>query len=399
MPEHRILILDDEPEIGQYVATVAELSGFESTYFSDPEAFFSAIAIWPEACAVIDLQMPALDGIEVLRRLSSSKFRRPIVIMSGVDRKVLESARHFARAHDLEVSDIVSKPARLDELRQIFERLRGSIHLLPTRAELADGIARREFQLHLQPKVRLVRDGEDGVSYVPLGFEGLMRWQSPSRGLVMPDHFIPQIAAAGLGAEFSDHLFDLALDTLKSWNEAGIDASLAINLSASDVEDLSLADRLWKRCSDAGIDQQRIIIEVTETAAMQHPERALDVLTRLRLRGFLLSLDDFGTGYSSLVQLQRLPFAELKIDRSLISDCTSSEHTRIIVKAIIDLGHNLGLTVVAEGVEDEDTLELLQGWSCDLAQGYLLARPLPPERARAWWLAHRNMNGRPVASE
>ncbi|TSJ61324.1 EAL domain-containing response regulator [Starkeya sp. 3C] len=399
MPEHKILILDDEPEIGEYVATVAELSGFEGTTFSEPEAFLSAIPTWPEASVVIDLQMPTLDGIEVLRRLAAMKFRRPVVIMSGVDRKVLESARHFARAHDLEVSDIVSKPVRLDDLRQVFERLRVSIHLLPTRGELTNAMERGEFQLYLQPKVRLLRNDHDGPGYAPIGFEGLMRWHSPSRGLVMPDDFIPQIAASGLSLAFSDHLFNLALETLKSWDETGIDASLAINLAASDVEDISLADRLWKRCTKAGVGHHRIMIEITETAAMQYPARALDVLTRLRLRGFLLSLDDFGTGYSSLVQLQRLPFAELKIDRSLISDCTSSEHTRIIVKAIIDLGHNLGLSVVAEGVEDERTLSLLQDWSCDLVQGYLFARPLPHERARAWWLSHQNMSGRPVASE
>lgn len=387
MAERKIFVLDDEPDIGRYVAQVAELSGFASTYFSEPSEFLAAIEDAPEACVAIDLQMPTMDGIEVLRQLSSRQFRRPIIIMSGMDRKVLEAARHFAKVNQLPVSDIVSKPARVEELRQVFQRLQGSTYMLPTKSELQEAMRGREFELYLQPKVRIVAGARGGADYVPVGFEGLMRWHSPARGLVSPDVFVPLITAHHLNAAFADYLFDCSMVTLESWRRAGIDASLAINMSASDVEDLGLADRLWKRCFGMGIDYGKLIIEVTETAAMRHPEQALDVLTRLRLRGFSLSLDDFGTGYSSLVQLQRLPFAELKIDRSLISDCVASEHTRIIVKAIVDLGHNLGLTVVAEGVEDEATLALLHELACDLAQGYLFARPLPAEQAQAWWQA------------
>lgn len=383
---HSILILDDDQEVGDYVATVAKLNGFESRSFLDPDEFLSAVVHSPAACVAIDLQMPVLDGIEVLRRLAGLNFRRPILIMSGMDLKVLESARHFAKAHALIVSDIISKPARMDDLNQVFERLKSGNQLPPTRSEFIAAMEQNQFTLHLQPKARLQLPPGDGRCCVPIAFEGLVRWQSPARGFVMPDRFIPLLANAGLSQQFSEHVFDLALATLKRWKGLGIDAGLAINMSASDVEDISLADRLWSRCIGSGVEHQRITIEITETAAMEHPETALDVLTRLRLRGFSLSLDDFGTGYSSLVQLQRLPFAELKIDRSLISDCTASEQTRIIVRTIIGLGHNLGLTVVAEGVEDRETLELLRGWSCDLVQGYFLARPLAPEAAERWWL-------------
>jgi EAL domain-containing protein (putative c-di-GMP-specific phosphodiesterase class I)/ActR/RegA family two-component response regulator len=384
MPEHRILILDDEPEIGEYVATVAKLSDFDAHYFSDPEEFLAALAVSPASVA-IDLQMPALDGVEVLRRLAALQFRYPIVIMSGMDLKVLESARHFAKANALAVAEIVSKPVRVEELRRIFQRLKDDIRLPPGRTDLLKAFAGGEFSLHLQPKVAIRPNGNG--SCVPIGFEGLARWNSPTKGMVMPNVFIPQIAAAGLGGQFSDHVFDLALATLERWQESGIAASLAINMSAFDVEDPALADRLWRRCAGTGVDHQRITIEVTETDAMRHPQMALDVLTRLRLKGFSLSMDDFGTGYSSLVHLHRLPFAELKIDRSLIADCADSEQSRIIVRTIIDLGHNLGLHVVAEGVEDEETLVLLREWSCDLAQGYLVSRPLLPEVADQWWLA------------
>ncbi|MEP9380550.1 EAL domain-containing response regulator [Aquabacter sp. CN5-332] len=388
MPQHKIFILDDERDIGEYIAAVAKMNDFESHYFFKADDFFTAIASTPLACVAVDLQMPCLDGIEVLRRLAEMQFRRPIIIMSGMDLKVLESARHFARANKLTVSDIVSKPVRVEELNRVFARLKANAHLPPTKADFVEAMARGEFSLHLQPKVAIQPDHGGPKGYRPVGFEGLVRWISPAKGLVMPDSFIPQIMAAGLSAQLSDLVFDLALATLGAWKEKGIAASLAINMSASDVEDVALADRLWNRCAGTGIDHQRITIEITETAAMEHPETALDVLTRLRLRGFSLSLDDFGTGYSSLVQLQRLPFAELKIDRSLISDSISSKQTQIIVKAIIDLGHNLGLNVVAEGVEDEETLELLRKCGCDLVQGYLVSRPLSPERAEAWWLEH-----------
>ncbi|MBB6309181.1 EAL domain-containing response regulator [Xanthobacter tagetidis] len=385
MPEQNIFVLDDERDIGEYVCTVAKMNGFESHYFSNPNEFFAALAASPTACVAIDLQMPILDGIEVMRRLSAMQFHRPILIMSGMDLKVLESARHFAKAHRLAVSDIISKPVRVEEMNRIFGRLKSSSHLPPSKADLIEAMERGEFVLYLQPKARIRNEPGGHSRYTPLGFEGLARWNSPTRGLSVPDVFIPQIIASGLSPQFSDLVFDLALATLKRWGPSAITASLAINMSASDVEDITLADRLWSRCLGSGVDHQRITIEITESAAMEHPERALDVLTRLRLRGFSLSLDDFGTGYSSLVQLQRLPFAELKIDRSLTADCMSSEHTRIIVKAIIDLGHNLGLAVVAEGVEDQETLELLSNWSCDHVQGYLLAQPLPPDLAEKWW--------------
>jgi len=386
MSEHQIFILDDEADIGEFVANAARLNGFESAYFSDPEAFMAALSASTGACAAIDLQMPQLDGIEVLRRLSNLRFARPIVIMSGMDLKVLESARHFAKANNLSVSDIAAKPLRLEELSRIFARLKVHARLPPTRSEILQAMAEGEFSLHLQPKVLLQGRRDTAHPFVPMGFEGLARWTSPTKGLINPDVFIPQIMDQGLGAQFSDHVFDLALAILEQWKRQGIEATLAINMSATDVEDLSLADRLWSRCAGTGVDHRRITIEITETDAMRHPATALDVLMRLRLRGFLLSIDDFGTGYSSLVQLQRLPFGELKIDRSIIADCSYSEQARIIVKAIIDLAHSLGLHVVAEGVEDLETLELLRSWSCDLLQGYVVSRPLRADLAAKWWL-------------
>ncbi|MEP9355921.1 EAL domain-containing response regulator [Xanthobacter sp. KR7-65] len=388
MPEHKIFVLDDESEIGEYICAVARMNDFDSRYFSDAEEFLAALVVSPATCVAIDLQMPGLDGIEVLRRLSALQFRSPILIMSGMDLKVLESARHFAKAHRLAVSDIIPKPVRVEELGRAFARLKSSDRLPPSKTDFVNAMAAGEFVLYLQPKARISLEPVGSGRYVPLGFEGLARWNSPSRGLTMPDAFIPQIHALGLSPQFCDHIFDLALATLKRWKESGVRANLAINMSASDVEDITLADRLWDQCARSGVNHQSMTIEITESAAMEHPERALDVLTRLRLRGFSLSLDDFGTGYSSLVQLQRLPFAELKIDRSLVSDCRSSEQSRIIVKAIIDLAHALGLAVVAEGVEDEETLDLLRGWSCDIVQGYLLARPLPPDLAEKWWREH-----------
>ncbi len=385
MSEHQIFILDDEADIGEFVANAARLNGFESEYFSDPELFLAALSSSAGACAAIDLQMPRFDGIEVLRRLSSLQFTRPIVIMSGMDLKVLESARHFAKANNLSVSDIAPKPLRLEELSRIFAGLKAHARLPPTRNEILQAMAAGEFSLHLQPKVLLQGTHDDAHPFIPSGFEGLARWTSPTKGMITPDVFIPQIMELGLGAQFSDHVFDLALGILGEWKDQGIDATIAVNMSASDVEDLSLADRLWSRCAGTGVDHRRITIEITETDAMRHPATALDVLTRLRLRGFLLSIDDFGTGYSSLIQLQRLPFGELKIDRSIISDCSYSEQARIIVKAIIDLAHSLGLHVVAEGVEDMEMLELLRSWSCDLLQGYVISRPLRQDLAAKWW--------------
>ena len=166
------------------------------------------------------------------------------------------------------------------------------------------------------------------------------------------------------------------------------DLTMSINISARNLKDTRLADRLSDLCGRLGVDTGRVILELTETCAMEDPVASLALLTRFRMKHFHLSIDDFGTGYSSMIQLVRLPFSEMKVDKSFVINATQSLESRTVIKSIVDLGHSLGLTVTAEGVEDAGAVKFLEDIGCDLAQGYYLGRPMPGDRI-ASWIAHR----------
>jgi EAL domain-containing protein (putative c-di-GMP-specific phosphodiesterase class I) len=188
---------------------------------------------------------------------------------------------------------------------------------------------------------------------------------------------------------------------LTAWDAAGVALDIAVNVSARNLHEPRLADLLEAQCRAAGVAPARITLELTETAAMQDAAQMMDVLTRLRLKGFKLAIDDFGTGYSSLVQLHRLPFSEIKIDRTFVADCTKSDESRSIVRVVIDLARALGMRSVAEGVESAEALDLLRAIGCDEAQGYFISRPIAAAEVPAsiqrhaqsdWYQRLRNWN-------
>ena len=216
------------------------------------------------------------------------------------------------------------------------------------------------------------------------GFEALVRWQHPRLGLVLPDRFIPLAEEAGLIDAVTRWVLDAAVRQWQTWRSAGMDLSLSVNLSAFDLQDPALPTFLGRLLSASGFPAQALTLEITETAVLREPARALDVLRQLRALGVRASLDDFGTGYSSLAYLQQLPVNELKIERSFVRELAHEARDQAIVRSTIQLGHSLGLTVVAEGVEDKTTLDLLAGLGCDQAQGYLLGRPMPAAEVRRW---------------
>ena len=222
---------------------------------------------------------------------------------------------------------------------------------------------------------------------LPNGFEALVRWRHADRGTIGPDQFIPMAEASGRIDRLTEAVTTRAMSQTRQWHDQGMEVTVAINLSALSLDEEDLADRIQAICRATGARQDAITFEVTETAAMANPLHGLDILTRLRIKGFKLSIDDFGTGYSSLVQLHRLPFSELKIDRSFVAECDRSSEARMIVKTMVDLGHNLDMTVVGEGVESEAVARILTDMGCDSGQGYAIARPMEAEQV-PYWLAH-----------
>jgi EAL domain-containing protein (putative c-di-GMP-specific phosphodiesterase class I) len=244
--------------------------------------------------------------------------------------------------------------------------------------ELRNGIAAGQLVVHYQPKVGLFTGRA-------LGVEALVRWQHPERGLVLPDDFIPGVERGGLMAELTDFVLNQAADQHARWQADGIDLPVAVNLSASSLIDAALPDKITEVCDRRGISHRGLSLEITETSVMADPKLAIAILTALAERGFTMAIDDFGTGFSSLAYLSKLPVSVVKIDKSFVLDVVNSgADAHIIHHGIIELAHGLGKQVVAEGIESQDSLNLLLRMGCDQGQGYHWSRPVPAEELTAW---------------
>ena len=249
-------------------------------------------------------------------------------------------------------------------------------------ADLRESLnADHDLTLHYQPKINLLDGRVTGV-------EALVRWQHPTKGAIPPASFIPAAEGTGLITRLTDHVLDLALRQAQCWLGAGHPLQVAVNLSARCLTDPALPTRIDEALQRHGVPSELLRLEVTESAVMTEPGRAFRILNQLRDLGLALSVDDFGTGYTSMSHLKELTFDELKIDRSFITGITRHPGDQALTRATIELGHAFGLTVVAEGVEHHDQQIALQTAGCDVAQGYLYARPMPAE-AVSRWLADR----------
>ena len=236
--------------------------------------------------------------------------------------------------------------------------------------ELRQAIEQGQLQLHYQPTYDL-------KTLRPVGVEALARWRHPRDGFLGPDEFIPMAEQTGLIRPLGLWALREALRQRRLWFEDGLDLVVAVNLSPENLQDDQLLATIDDLLAEAGGMSHRLTIEVTESAMMADPARAKEVLTRLHHSGVMISIDDFGTGYSSLAYLRELPAHEVKVDRSFVRDMANNDRDACIVRSVIELGHNLGLRVLAEGVESQASLDLLRDWGCDLAQGYFLGMPMP----------------------
>ena len=283
------------------------------------------------------------------------------------------------------MSGILIKPIDIDEIRDMLLRnfdvvekhLRDALEF--SEEELSEAIRNNELVVHYQPQIELVTDKV-------VGMEALVRWQHPKHGLVFPDNFIPL-------AENNDRLIrELTYAVLETILREDLfqrddihELNVSLNLSARMLGDLSLPDQFEKMLQGQQFSPGQLLIEVTESGAMEDAALTMDILTRFRIKGFRLSLDDFGTGYSSMVQLYRLPFNEIKVDKSFVMRLLTDEEAASIVRLTIDLGHSLGLEVVAEGIEDQETYDWLKSLQCEIGQGYFISRAMDAEKFVHWY--------------
>jgi EAL domain-containing protein (putative c-di-GMP-specific phosphodiesterase class I) len=261
--------------------------------------------------------------------------------------------------------------------------------------ELANGIKREEMLLHYQPTVDL-KEGR------VVAVEALLRWQHPKRGLLAPSEFLPEVTDYALNSQLALHVVGIALRDCQEWRDRGIDAAVNVNLSVANVLDDALPDRIGKMLATCGIPPSALGLEVTETAIVADEQKAAVMLRALDGMGVRIAIDDFGTGHSSLVCLRDLPVSELKIDREFIVGLRMRPRDKAIVRLITQLAHGLRVKVIAEGVEDEETVNELAALEVDMAQGYYFSKPLPLAELVAWFeaplIAGRIAPAAPVAA-
>ncbi|MDT7573390.1 MAG: hypothetical protein QOE05_3564 [Actinomycetota bacterium] len=261
-----------------------------------------------------------------------------------------------------------------------------SVEKLALLGELREGVTSGQLRVYYQPKC-------DAATGILVGLEALVRWEHPTRGLVFPDDFIPIAENTGLIGALTIEVLDQSLSFARKLRDAGTPLGVAVNISVRCLTDLELPRQVAGLLGRWGVPPEYLTLEVTETTIMVDPTRTMTVLGLLRDLGVSLSIDDFGTGYSSLAYLKRLEANELKIDKSFVFTMTSNSNDAVIVRSTIELGHNLGLRLVAEGVEDEETWTMLRALGCDVIQGYHLSRPLPADQVETWMDDYR----RPLA--
>src|SRR5579875_2316925 len=257
------------------------------------------------------------------------------------------------------------------------ERDHNSPARLALAAELRSALANNQIGVHYQPKSRL----SDGLV---VGAEALVRWRHPERGLIGPDQFVPMAEQTGYITPLTLYILQESLEQCRTWSEAGYEVGVSVNLSLRSLLDTDLPRLVKTLLGSSGVPAQRLTLEITESSVMADPPRTIAVLERLAAIGVKLSVDDFGTGYSSLSYLRRLPVHEVKIDQSFVFRVASDPHDAAIVKSIIELGHSLGLRIVAEGVEDQLSWDTLRKMRCDEAQGFYLSRPVPGADLTEW---------------
>ncbi len=373
------LVIDDEPEIREFIGDVAEENGFEVATAESFDQFRTGYGSLEPTLIVLDLQMPDVDGVELLRYLAEEDCGAQILLISGMDQKILHTTQRLGVSQGLKMLGALQKPIMLAELEGVLQRVRRE-SLAITEDDLREAIEAEDLVLYYQPKVKVGSERAWDVDAI----EALVRWQHPDRGMLPPDRFIPLAESSGLIGGLTDFVLGAALAQVRRWQDDGLTLTVAINFPPQLLTDLTFPDRLANQLRECGVDASQVILEITESGAMADTASTMDILTRLRLKGVRLSMDDFGTGYSSLVELYRMPFSELKIDKSFVMGVGEDDEAETIVRSVVALGHNLGLEVCAEGVETEAAMDLLRDVHCEKAQGYYISKPIPVEEMTQW---------------
>jgi len=382
------LVVDDEEFMRDFLCMAVEKSGVGNVisatsgaealdYVEDSNQMIDII--------VCDLQMPEMDGIEVVRQLANDGFGGGIILVSAEDKRVLKTAENMAEVRGLNVIGSLSKPMPVHKIISLMNKYAVSEQQtswsIPdvTAGELDAAIRSGEITVNYQPQIDIKTGSVKSV-------ETLARWFHPERGMISPDIFIDLAERHDLIDSLTDSIIMQATRQGASWNKQGIDLNVAINISMNNLRHLDFPDRLTDIVNNTGMDIKKLVLEITESRLTKDLGTCLDILTRLRLKGPRLSIDDFGTGYASMEHLKQMPFEELKIDRAFVNGAYKDDTARAILESSIFLAKQLDMSTVAEGVEGKNDWDLVTGLGCDVIQGYYVAPPMDVKAFNAWLL-------------
>ncbi len=363
-----LLIVDDDPSTLEQARHLGQHLGCDLLEATNLRELQIVLATRSPSVSLVALDSRAIRAAAVLRALSATTPPAAVILLGDIDAHLLESTRRLARAHGLMVAGALPRPLDPDAAEQLCTPHLGAPPSIP-REELECALHEHEFCLLYQPKMAIHADG-----LALQGVEAFVRWQHPRRGLLRPRQFLASLEREDLLVALMDFVMREAVRQTGQWRERGLALQVGINLSPRLVRDHEFPDRLAALLREHDVPAERIAIDVTEDA---QTDRALmlDVFTTLRLLGIELILDNFGTGCSSLTELWQMPFTEVKIDGSLIAEVPHEREPSIIVRAIVELAHTLGLRACAEGVERREAVDYLRDIRCDALQGRVVCGP------------------------
>ncbi len=371
------------------LAALGILQIHEAANGRDALALLETLADKPDVL-IIDLEMPVMDGVELIQHLQLRRLGIPVVVASSQESRLIDSVLEMARGHGLRIAQVRRKPMQREELHAALQDCLSSPMPPPARpiasavdpARLAQAISRDEIRPHFQPKVD-IRTG------LIRGVEVLARWTDARLGPIQPDSFIPVAEANGAIHALTLSVLRQALQQSAHWQARGLSLSIAVNLSPILLDSTQLVGEIGELVRQAGLTPEQLVLEITESALISCESLALGTLARLRMAGYGLAIDDYGTGFASLQQLSRIPFTELKIDRRFVHQASEKPQLQVMLQSAIDLATRLGLVSVAEGIETLDDWGLLRAYGCNVGQGWLIGRAMPGELLPTWIREHQ----------
>lgn len=401
----KIYIVDDDEQQAHLMQAMAETAKLKTTLYTSSIEFLST-SINPFDIVILDLQMPEKDGIEIMRDLAAKNIKPAFILVSGFDERVLHSARQLAESKQLNVIATLTKPIKAKHfitlLKETFKQCNESClqqlendstpkqksnYLNQPDPEQSDkkitidelklAIRHHQLVVYFQPQVSLKNNKL-------IGAEVLVRWQHPTKDLLLAEDFIPLAEKHMIMNLLTEEILKLSIKEYHKFTASKLKTRFSINLSAQNVTDLSMPEKLAKLIKSNHIDPESIELEISESALMNENSDSLDIMNRLRMKGFSLSIDDFGSGYSSLFKLYQAPFSELKIDQHFVMRMTQDPDAVAIVRICILLAKELKMQAVAKNVETEEIWEQLKKLGCDTAQGDFIAKPMPIDDFIGW---------------